>query len=591
MTNRLKYRLKEISSEDTTSQNKFTQVSFTGERRLLPVGEINHIVDVGKEFDKERNNSSIYRLQGTVCPLFSNPLMNIGGTGPIAKSGNGLNTFNLSYFLKDQTSSSVLPATFIDNQGSDDLSYEESINLYLEEKDGWFGFTDPDIRKAGFCEYFDIEPTRHRFDLNSNINKNWELTITYPFDSDDTHYVVKDGLLLVDAQSVIVGGKPMVALGTSVQHGLENGDRVTITQTGSITYDNKTFTVRRLGLDNGDYKASYFVIDIDPTTPALPIGPTFSTNGRMRRIVSGEPSRYYLRKFKKILVNNDYEMYPLGFSRTIFSDMNYQFVINEDIDVEGLVDNLGRPLSELYATFVKTDSGVFGPVKSGLDLEDIGSNKDDVRISNVRQIHDGVGTSPFISHDTLLNEDNLSNDFNSKQWFYGDVVEYNRFTLKEVLLADVLHRFNTTDRENPSSGSGILVKGPRREGYLYKPHHLFKIREFSLYIEQGDENTGGIPNYAEYLGVNDGRYLWRDFLDIGVYDGEGEELDYPFTNGAHYLHQNFCFMTKRQDPFGNYNLYYEGTPGIPGVSAFDPADPRGDALTDNFRVKRSQDVC
>jgi len=47
-------------------------------------------------------------------------------------------------------------------------------------------------------------------------------------------------------------------------------------------------------------------------------------------------------------------------------------------------------------------------------------------------------------------------------------------------------------------------------------------------------------------------------------------------------------MTTRQDPYGNYNLYYEGnTSG----GAFDPPDPRGDALTDNFIVKNGQNVC
>ena len=383
MGNRIKYRLKGESSKDGISENTYTQLSFTGERRLLPVGEINHVVDVGEEFNKERNKSSLYRLQGTVCPLFSNPLMNIGNNNAINKTGNGLNIFNLDYFKKDQTSSEVQAGTFKNGLGRDDLSCEESYELYLEENEGWFGFTDPDIRKAGLCEYYDIEPTRARFDLNSNTTKNWELTITYPFDSDDGHHVVKGGLLLVDALSVIVGGKPMVAIGSSAQHGLDNGDYVRITNTGSVTFDNKTFTVKRLGLDNGDYQANYFVIDIDPTTPGLPLSPSFSSNGRMHKIVSGEPSTYYLRKFKKILINNDYEMYPLGFSKTIFSDMNYQFVINEDIDVEGLVDNLGRPLSELYATFVKADSGVFGNVKSGLDLELIPGNRSDINISNV----------------------------------------------------------------------------------------------------------------------------------------------------------------------------------------------------------------
>ena len=87
--------------------------------------------------------------------------------------------------------------------------------------------------------------------------------------------------------------------------------------------------------------------------------------------------------------------------------------------------------------------------------------------------------------------------------------------------------------------------------------------------------------------MGDGRYLWRDLLDIGVFDG-GELLDYPFTNGAHYIHQNYCFMTMRQDPFSLYDLYYQGDRfGNP----FDPPDPIGDTITDKFEVKQSDDGC
>ena len=142
---------------------------------------------------------------------------------------------------------------------------------------------------------------------------------------------------------------------------------------------NGHFNVKRLGLDNGDYQSNYFAIDIPP--PAVTGSISAGNSDRMTKIINGEPSSYYLRKFKSILVNNDYEIYPVGFSKTIFNDGNHQFIINEDIDVGGLKDNLGRPLSELYLTIVKAESGIFGPVKSGLDLELIEGNIADVKLS------------------------------------------------------------------------------------------------------------------------------------------------------------------------------------------------------------------
>ena len=340
----------------------------------------------------------------------------------------------------------------------------------------------------------------------------------------------------------------MIAIATSTYHGLTSGDRVTLS---GMSYNqlNGTFKVERVGLDNGDYRYNYFVIDVDP------VGISNSISGRMSRNYNGELSRYYLRKVKSIMVdNNNYEIYPLAFSNSVFNDQIYQLVITEDIDVAGLTDNLGRPLSELFITFIKTDSKVknkpiFGKVQSGLDLELIDDNLTIQGVSNVRRMHDG-SSSPFQTHTPL--EFSLNGNSND---FFLDVVEFNRLEQREIVLTDVLHRFNTTNRESASNIN--TPGGPRREGYLYKPHHRVKIREYSLYVEQGNEFTVGIPDYAADLG--DGRYLWRDLLDIGVFDGEEDFLDYPFTNGTHSIHTNLCFKTMRQDPFSNYGLYYLGS--------------------------------
>lgn len=614
MNNRYKYRLKGEKSKSDVNEDSFSKISFNNERRLLPVGEINHIVDLGEQFEKERHSSFIYRLQGTVNPLFSNPLMNPSGllntnnnriSTEIEEFGNGLNIFDHEFFTTNP-------------KVGDEISYSEAYNKYLIERDGWFGFTDPDVSKAGLCNFYNIEPGKDKFDLNSNNfklnsdnekieNKNWEITVTYPNSVDKTHHIISNGLLIVQVESAIVGGVPMIALATATRHGLENGNRVKITNASSTVSDGE-YTVKRLGLDNGDHIQNYFVIDIEPSSALVSATAPTPIEARVKKIVGGQPSEYYLRKFKKVpidsstgilLDNGDYEMYPLAFSNTIFNDLNYQFNINRDIDLEGLRDNLGRPISELYITFIKTDSNdVFGPLKSGLDLENLLYNKDDDRLSNARIIHDGTTTTP-VSNTPLPNENDLYNDYIDKTLlnheFYGDVVEYNKFTVTETILADVLHRFNTVNRERTSTVSlntpENSVKGPRREGYLYKPHHLYQIREFSTYIEQGDSSTEGIPDYAEDLG--DGRFLWRDYLDIGFSDGVNEGVNYPFTNGAHYIHKNICLSTIRQDPFNNYGLYYDGNTNGPYTTdnPFDPSDPIGDAITDNFTVKLSQNVC
>jgi hypothetical protein len=316
----------------------------------------------------------------------------------------------------------------------------------------------------------------------------------------------------------------------------------------------------------------------------------------MLRIYDGQESEYYFRKFKKVktrtspvIETDDYETYKLAFSETVYSDPSTQFVFNDDIDISELRDNLGRPLSELYLTIIKTDSDtLFGKISSGIatpfieKLTSSGTNPYLRDIPVISRIHNG--TTPFISHTPLEQQILINTDY-----FYGDLVEFNKREVKETVLAEVSHRFNTLNRESAVSISAVtslgevptkelISLGPRQEGYVYKPHTLIKIRDFSSYIEQGDINIDEIPDYAINLG--DSRYLWRDILDIGFSDGIVKAINYPFLNGCHYMYQNNIFFVKRQDPFSQWGLFY---------GRF-PADPTGEQITNNFKVNTEGSV-
>jgi hypothetical protein len=429
--------------------------------------------------------------------------------------------------------------------------------------------------------------------------KNWELTITYPYTADTTHnmvYGTTAGLLIVEAIPAIVANRAMTAFGLACKHNLKNGDSVRIT--GSTGYDG-IHTVIRVGLDNGDLKDNYFVLDIQPTG-------VVDYDTRMCKVIDGTDSQYYFRIFKKIktrytpiIETDDYETYGLAFSENIYYDKITQFVFNEDIDVSNLTDNLNRPLSELYLTVVKTDSnGLFSKVSSGIDSPYIERLNDSntsqwahlLNIPVINKIHNGA-SAPFQSHIALENNVTINNNngLAGNNSFYGDLVEFNMTELKETVLADVHHRFNTYSREsNPTIqavGSLALQPqldpinlGPRQEGYTYKAHHLMKIRAFSNYIESGDDKTEGIPNYA--VKISDGRYLWRDLLSLG-FNETGNEVKYPFLNKSHYLYNNYCFYVRRQDPFNLWNLFYTNY----------PSDPIGEKIRDKYIINSEDDVC
>lgn len=590
-TYRTQQRLNNETSINTTNTDTFLKINLDGKERLLPPDQINKIVNVGERFNIERQRCKHYRILGTINPTISNVLFNLDNI-----LNNNLQTwrgFNELLFLDTSYPKDSDVADF------DDLNYVNSIDTHLTEINGWFGYNEPDKTKPSLRKFYDMEPTRNRFSFipdiksfNSQIGskpvKNWELTITYPHHSDTGHTMVKGGLMIIEAIPAIVATKSMTAFGVGCLHNLNIGDTVKIT--GTTGY-NGVYNVIRTGLDNGDYKDYYFVVDI-PTSGSI------GSNSRMKRMVSDKESDYYFRVFKKIktiespmIESDDYETYKLSFSESVYNDPISQFLFNSDIDITDLVDNLGRPLSEIYFTKIKTSSnGLFSKISSGIEtpfipqLKTSGTNTFLQSIPSINLIHNG-GLLPFKTHTPLEPQISINDNY-----FYGDLVEYNMYEVKETVLADVSHRFNTINRETQANFSYIdktgptptlknIDLGPRQEGYFYKAHELIKIREYSSYIEQGDSSTEGIPSYAVNLG--DGRYLWRDLLDIGYNQSDEKPLDYPFLNGCHYMYTNDCFLLRRQDAFDNWGLYYYKF----------PADPLGERMTDKFTTNTEEDVC
>jgi hypothetical protein len=594
MDNRIEQRLNSEKSKNSVNTDTFVNVNVEQKQKLLPTNNINKIVNAAERFDVERQRCTFYRIISTIIPIVSNPLFNL--TDP-----NSIHKFTWAGFNTNDFLDRTYPHDY-DVNDEEDLNYVISISKYLKEKDGWFGFYNPDITKNALCDYFDMEPKRERFSLlpdyfpfnnptTQTQVKNWEITITYPSSSDKNHKLVKGGLKIIDKVVVDSNTKQMVAFGVPCLHNLSVGDTVRVTGTNGYNGDHQ---VQRLGLDNGDFKGYYFVLDL-PSTGSI------NNMSRFKKVINNIESEYYFRLFKKIKTKNslvietdDYETYQAGFSENAFNDPIVQVMFNEDIDVSDLTDNLGRPLSELYFTTIKTDSNnLFTNISSGIETPFIGNllNSDiETHLRDVpaiNRIHNG--TTPFISHTPLE-----SNVLITDSVFYGDLVEYNINDLLEVTLAVVSHRFNTKNRETvsnfsyvtgpPLTGGGQpqtknIDLGPRHEGYFYSPHNLIKIRNFSNYIETGDEFTGDLPTYAVNLG--DGQYKWRDLINIGFNESDATPLNYPFLNGVHYMYNNNCMHIRRQDPFAYWGLYYSNF----------PADPIGDRITDKFQVNSVDDVC
>lgn len=566
---RNQHRLPNTDSKVSIKKDTFTNISLINKSKLLPLTDIHRVLSEEEQFNKERQKSGVYRLLGTVNNTFSNVLFDL-------TSWNRINE------LRDQTTP---PNGIITDE--EDLSFIDSIKNNINVTNGWYGYIDTTNNKTK-----QFTPTSDKFSFlpfdkgGYVFVKNWDVKITYPSSKDENHYLVNGGLIVVDKFLSVVGGREMLGLIVPVKHGLSQGDFINIYNLAG-GYTNKKYRVIKIGNNDGELTEHAFVIDVE-RTPTTNIGtdPVITNITRFKRVVAGEESKYYFRIFKSLTNFDDYEIYQLAFSNTFYNDKMTQICFNQDIDITGITDNLGRPLSELYFTFIKTDSdNTFTSVKSGvkipflpsLDIPNITSPNIQFRnVADINRIHNGIN-SPVVSHTPLENVVSINNNT-----FYGDLVEYNRFELVEKVLADVHHRFNSINRELNSSlviDSKTESLGPRYEGTYYKPHHLVRIRNYSNFIEQGDSNTVGIPDYAEDMG--DGTFLWRDLMDIGYNNGQGL-LDYPFLNGAHYIHTNINIFGRRQDPFNKYNLYH---------NTF-PKDIYGELLnTDDISIKNGGDDC
>ena len=293
-TERTKQRLSSQNSKESVNTNTYLSINLEGKQRLLPNNNINYVLNVAEQFNKERQECTFYKILGTINPTVSNCLFNL--TDPSINNSYTYAAFNELIFL-----SRSYPED-LDLNDDEDLTYSKSIDYYLKEKDGWFGYYDPIITNNSLCNFFDMEPKRQRFSFlldydpykSTNILdnvKNWELTITYPSSSFSAHTMVQNGLLIVDIKQVELSTRTMNAFGIPCKHNLVSGDLVYISGVNGLP--DGEYTVNSIGLENGDLKPYYFVID-------TPNNLTITSNSRMTKIVAEKKVSYYFRIFSKI---------------------------------------------------------------------------------------------------------------------------------------------------------------------------------------------------------------------------------------------------------------------------------------------------
>ena len=586
MDNNNKILLNSVKLPNNVNVNTQIQFGLNHTNKPIPLNDIDTTVSQYEQFEKERKESTKYRFYGVVKPVVTNALFNE----------------NIKIYLSE-------PKPLPNVSPVPQVAAKTIMSNSIFEKDGWVGSYNDEPNeneiqfndnKSALCEFFPFDPGYDRLKmLDSDGASNYLFKLVYPFGTKDITLVknnlnisLKDGVPIIDKFTIELNGRQYIGFRTPMNHGLNVGDRIRLfnfvdnTPNNTLNLTTQLYRVFKLGNQVNDNKLRTFVIDVNPSDINFTIG--VST---IKRSVNGKLSSYYVRQFKSLTSSDykDYDLYPAAYGVTYFNDEVVAFNFKNDIDVSSLVDNLGRPITEIYLSIIKNDNDsnptslntqywlqqqqnlippyntrFWTKISAGYDLE----NNNNVNY-NIRS----YGDTNYVGS---LYYENIDE---SDDVFDGDIVEYNESELLERRMENLYHRVNTVYREFLNSiystYSQDSNKGNKKEGYIYSPFNLIKIREFSNYINpvvnlqvvidrynitnplEIDElrKSFQIPDYATEIAPNS--FKWRDLLDIGEIDNSGAGVDYPFESGAHYIYLDKRFYFQRQDPPCEFSLISE----------------------------------
>ena len=170
---RIRQRLNKVTSKTSVNTDTLIKLSLESEQKLIPTGEINHIVNEVEQFNKERNESSRYRLIATIDPLISNVLFNVSSDAVpkdfgLPPSSNDLDDKTKSYgweiFTNNIFKQDILKTQAVSDTGTgsktaqpllgrEDFTFEQSVKKHLKEINGWFGFLTQMKLKLGIVHF------------------------------------------------------------------------------------------------------------------------------------------------------------------------------------------------------------------------------------------------------------------------------------------------------------------------------------------------------------------------------------------------------------------------------------------------------
>ena len=494
-------------------------------------------VSQDEQFVQEKNENNKYKIYGTISPAISKKAYYRGSKLNIDK--------NVLDFVPDNWSLILCkPVKHVNDKGkkqytivytdknNNDLKYELDLSKGLPAS-----LVYPSIKTGaentsflmnyghnfvvGDQIYVRSNDSRFKTDLYFITNVNGKLiTINLPMTPKELYYVED-----ADPKGTVFNNNPAFAL----------------TPARTTTQNQFTGVIRNVQTTN-DNSSLINILKAERPTPYL----LFSTNFSISKVIDNEVLEYYVKQAQVVQVLNTFDQ--CGFSYNLFNEPLYNFYFEDNFDISGLLDNKNEPITNCYLGVIKngaTSEKVFSTVESNFEP-----------LIDYTNPGEGIKRIADVSNTTVSDKPDINNIFDI------GIYEYSTENLTEELISPVQHNF---------IHNYVLFK--------YKPFQEIELKLKSSYIEDSVSNSF-IPKYALYSRKTD-KYIWRDILDLGTSDNDGNVLDYPFLNGSRYAYQKLTFnVLTEKNKTKKYKLNVNDITNLDSLNSVD--DYIGDIVNDLF---------
>jgi hypothetical protein len=567
------------------NEDQTIRVGLEETENLLREGDRTIILNNAELFNKERNESSNYKIHGKLKMVFRNLYSGSSEYNPLLKRlylvGDGSDN-NFDGFLPYQEFAFLRKDVF---RQVNTMQTVSSLTTYT-----------PVLSYSGETEHVTITSIDAPY-------HNWNVYLSYVYGQDST-YPMKYTLSGGTSFSFTAGdGIPFrvessgnnYKLTSPVEHGMSSGEFITLSGgsfNNTVNVTGRTFSIISVG--DSIYDSEKYVLEISKSE--LPSGTTLSTVvfGKRcldRNNITGSTSSYYVHKHKTLTEREDYILDKIGFESSIWENERKLLLENSagvsDVLVErnmmesliydfkepfiltGLTNNLGYLPTDLYVTVILANrNGYFQyPPKVGWKFN-FHNTWVDEHFNGTGSTETSITTSGFSRTISATTYNFVSGtDLPLNTVLHGAFVEYNRTELQERIISEAYHRFSNplfvfdygqTGTTSTFSGGSIT----NMYGLFYQPHHRVKLRQLSPYIETSKTNqVYGLPQNAKYM-EDEALWKWRDLYDHGFIDPEGFGTNYPFINNIHYVKSDINFYLR------NENIYTNKQDAVKNVNKF-----------------------